>query len=113
MSYPLKNPGLASKSDLKAKISFPDSSSSQTEEIPMGKYYTLPYDCIIKYAMTSKVDRAFLYSISVNEKIIILETLEAGSQLCNTLVLKGGDKIKWNSDGPVTLAIKIFKLQSI
>lgn len=113
MNYPLKNPSLASKDDLQAKISFPDYTSSQTDEIPSGSVYYVPYPCLIAFTMTSEVDRAFLYSISVNEKIIILETLEAGSQLCNTLVLKGGDKIKWNSDGPVTLAIKIFKLQSI
>mgnify|MGYP000820516283 CR=1 FL=1 len=113
MNYPLKSPSLASKDDLQAKISFPDYTSSQTDEIPSGSVYYVPYPCLIAFTMTSEVDRAFLYSISVNEKIIILETLEAGSQLCNTLVLKGGDKIKWNSDGPVTLAIKIFKLQSI
>ena len=113
MNYPLKSPSLASKDDLQAKISFPDYTSSQTEEIPSGSVYYVPYPCLIAFTMTSAVDRAFLYSISVNKKVVILETLGVGSQSCNTLILKGGEPIYWNSSGKATLSIRVFKLQSV
>ena len=113
MNYPLKSPGLASKDDLNNLIPFVDYTSSETDEIPSGSVYYVPYPCLIAFTMTSEVDRAFLYSISVNKKVVILETLGVGSQSCNTLILKGGEPIYWNSSGQATLSIRVFKLQNV
>lgn len=113
MNYPLKSPGLASKDDLNNLIPFVDYSSSQNNTIGSGQTYIVPYACMISFTMTSETDISFQYSISVNGKVVILETLGVGSKSCNTLIFNGGETISWSSDGPATLAIKLFKLQSI
>lgn len=113
MNYPLKSPGLASKDDINNLIPFIDYTSYQNDNIASSQTYVIPYACLAVFTMTSGSDIAFQYSISVNGKAVILEMLGVGLKSCNTLIFKGGEKIKWTSDSPATLEIKIFKLQSI
>ena len=112
MNYPLKSPGLASKDDLQAKISFPDYSSwSVLSNVNLGSASNeakIMKRCFAVIVCENMSSDAGTISLIIDGKIVTMANMAAGGICSIPLPFKGGEKIYFNSDVPYTAVARCF-----
>lgn len=112
MNYPLKSPGLASKDDLKAKISFPDYSSwSVLSNVTIASYSNevkTMKRCFAVIVCENVSSDAGTINLNIDGKNVAMANMAAGGICSIPLPFKGGEKIYFNSDVPYTAVARCF-----
>lgn len=112
MNYPLKSPGLASKDDLNAKISFPDYSSwSSLSNIILGSASNeakIMKRCFAVIVCENMSSDAGIINLNIDGKIVAMANMAAGGICSIPLPFKGGEKIYFNSTVPYTAVARCF-----
>lgn len=112
MNYPLKSPGLASKDDLQAKISFPDYSSwNVLSNITLGSTSNeakIMKRCFAVIVCENMSSDAGIINLNIDGKNVAMANMAAGGICSIPLPFKGGEKIYFDSTVPYTAVARCF-----